>query len=86
VIDNVVWTDYWLSIAGAGCGLTRVGAGEEQARKVIAGEASEAEDTRQDRKAFVEAKQVAVVGHPSNEENPKISKFILEGLVSLVIK
>jgi hypothetical protein len=29
-----------LSIAGAGCGLTCVGAGEEQARKVIAGETS----------------------------------------------
>jgi hypothetical protein len=40
VIDNVVWTDYLLSIAGAGCSLTRVGAGEEQALKVIAGEAS----------------------------------------------
>jgi hypothetical protein len=40
VIDNVVWTNSWLSIAGAGCGLTRVGAGEEQARKVVAGEAS----------------------------------------------
>jgi hypothetical protein len=40
VIDNVVWTKSWLSIAGAGCGLTGVGAGEEQARKVIAGEAS----------------------------------------------
>jgi hypothetical protein len=38
VIDNIVWTDSWLS-AGAGCGLTRVGAGEEQARKVVAGEA-----------------------------------------------
>jgi hypothetical protein len=38
VIDNVVWTDSWLSIAGAGCGFTRVGAGEEQARKVVAGE------------------------------------------------
>jgi hypothetical protein len=25
---------------GAGCGLTRVGAGEEQERKVVAGEAS----------------------------------------------
>jgi hypothetical protein len=24
VIDNVVWTDSWLSIAGAGCGLTDV--------------------------------------------------------------
>jgi hypothetical protein len=40
VIDNVVWTDSWLSIAGAGCGLTAVGAGEEQARKVVASEAS----------------------------------------------
>jgi hypothetical protein len=40
VIDNVVWTDSWLSIAGAGCGLTRVGVGEEQVRKVVAGEAS----------------------------------------------
>jgi hypothetical protein len=39
VIDNVVWTDSWLSIAGAGCDLTGVGVGE-QARKVIAGEAS----------------------------------------------
>jgi hypothetical protein len=37
---NVVWTDSWLSIAGASCGLTGVGAGEEQVRKVIAGEAS----------------------------------------------
>jgi hypothetical protein len=40
VIDNIVWTDSWLSIAGEGCCLTSVGAGEEQARKVIAGEAS----------------------------------------------
>jgi hypothetical protein len=40
VIDNIVWTDSWLSIVGAGCGLTGVGASEEQARKVIAGEAS----------------------------------------------
>jgi hypothetical protein len=38
VIDNVAWTDSWLSIAGAGCGLTGVGAGE--ARTVVAGEAS----------------------------------------------
>jgi hypothetical protein len=30
VIDNVVWTDSWLSIAGAGCGLTGVGAGENK--------------------------------------------------------
>jgi hypothetical protein len=35
-----VCTDSWLSITGADCGLTSVGAGEEQARKVIAGEAS----------------------------------------------
>jgi hypothetical protein len=35
-----VWNDSWLSSVGEGCGLTGVGAGEEQARKVIAGEAS----------------------------------------------
>jgi hypothetical protein len=40
-----VWTDSWLTIAGAGCGLTRVGADEEQERKVIAGEASSCEKT-----------------------------------------
>jgi hypothetical protein len=40
VIDNVVWTDSWLSIAGASCSLTGVGAGEEQAWKVVVGEAS----------------------------------------------
>jgi hypothetical protein len=40
VIDNVVSTDSWLSIAGVGCGLTGVGAGEEQERKVVDGEAS----------------------------------------------
>jgi hypothetical protein len=45
-----------------------------------------AEDTCRDHKACVEAKQVAVAGHPSDEENPKTSKFALEGLVSQVIK
>jgi hypothetical protein len=40
VIDNVMWTDSWLSIAGAGCDLAGVSAGEEQVRKVVAGEAS----------------------------------------------
>jgi hypothetical protein len=45
----------------------------------------EAEDTRRDRKTCVEAKQVAVAGHPSDEENLKTSIFALEGLVSLVI-
>jgi hypothetical protein len=34
--DNAVWTDSWPSIAGAGCGLICVGAGEEWARKVYA--------------------------------------------------
>jgi hypothetical protein len=41
VIDNVVLTDSWPSIAGAGCGLICVGAGEERARKVLACVASE---------------------------------------------
>jgi hypothetical protein len=45
VIDNVVWTDSWLSIAGAGCSLTGV-ADEEQAGKVIAGEASRCEEDK----------------------------------------
>jgi hypothetical protein len=40
VIDNVVWNDSWLSITGAGCDLTCFGAGEEQARKADAREAS----------------------------------------------
>jgi hypothetical protein len=46
----------------------------------------EAEGTRRDRKACVEAKQVAVAGHPSDGENLKTSKTTLEGLVSLVVK
>jgi hypothetical protein len=40
VIDNVVWTNSWISIAGASCSLTGVGVGDEQTRKVVAGEAS----------------------------------------------
>jgi hypothetical protein len=43
VIDNVVWTDSWLSILGAGCVLISAGAGEEQARKFDVGEASKCE-------------------------------------------
>jgi hypothetical protein len=35
-----MWTDSWLSIVGAGYGLIGAGAGEEQARKVDASEAS----------------------------------------------
>jgi hypothetical protein len=46
----------------------------------------EAEDTRRDRKACVEAKQVAVAGHPSDGESLNTSKTALEGLVSLVIR
>jgi hypothetical protein len=46
----------------------------------------EAEDTRRDRKACLEAKQVAVAGHPSDGESLKTSKTTLEGLVSLVIR
>jgi hypothetical protein len=45
----------------------------------------EAEDTRRDCKACVEAKLVAVVGHPSDGESLKTSKTSLEGLVSLVV-
>jgi hypothetical protein len=41
-----VRTDSWLSIAGAGCGSTGVGACEEQARKVVAGEASKCEEDK----------------------------------------
>jgi hypothetical protein len=46
VIDNVVWTDSWINIAGVGCCLTGVGAGEEQARKVVASEASRCGDDK----------------------------------------
>jgi hypothetical protein len=46
----------------------------------------EAEDTHRDHKACIEAKQVAVAGHPSNGENMKTSKTALEGLVYLVVK
>jgi hypothetical protein len=45
VIDNVVWTDSWLSIA-AGCSLTGVGAGEEEVLKVVTGEASRCEEDK----------------------------------------
>jgi hypothetical protein len=46
----------------------------------------EAEDTRRDRMACVEATRSAVAGHPSGGENLKTSKTALEGLVSLVIE
>jgi hypothetical protein len=44
----------------------------------------EAEDTRRDRKACVEAKHVAVDGHPSDEAMTKISDFSLDGHVFLI--
>jgi hypothetical protein len=44
----------------------------------------EAEDTCRDRKACVEAKQVAVAGHPSDGAMTKTSDFTLEGHVSLI--
>jgi hypothetical protein len=46
----------------------------------------EAEDMRRDRKACVEAKQVAVTEYPSDGESMKTSKTDLEGLLSLLIK
>jgi hypothetical protein len=46
----------------------------------------EAEDTRRDCKACVEAKLVAVAGHPSDGESFKSSKTSLEELVSLVVR
>jgi hypothetical protein len=44
----------------------------------------EAEERCRDRKACVEAKQVAVAGHPSDGVMTKISDFTLEGHVSLI--
>jgi hypothetical protein len=46
----------------------------------------EAVDTHQDRKACIEAKKVAVAGHPSDGESFKSSKTTLEGLVSVVVR
>jgi hypothetical protein len=46
----------------------------------------EAKDMCRDRKACVEAKQVAVAGHPSDGESFKSSKTVLEGPVSLVVR
>jgi hypothetical protein len=46
----------------------------------------EAVDTRRDRKACIEAKQVAVAGHPFDGESFKSSKTALERLVSLVVR
>jgi hypothetical protein len=45
-----------------------------------------AKDTRLDRKACVEAKQVAVAGHSSDGESFKSSKTALEGLAYLLVR
>jgi hypothetical protein len=42
----------------------------------------EAEDTHRDRKACIEAKQVAVAGHPSDGVTNTISQSALGGCVS----
>jgi hypothetical protein len=44
------------------------------------------EDTRRDRKACVEAKQVEVARHPSDGESFKSSKTAPKGLVSVVVR
>jgi hypothetical protein len=69
-------------------GLTGLTGGEHRSDRCATTQSKifEAEDTRRDRKACVEAKQVAVVGHPSDGESFKSSKTALEGLVSLVIR
>jgi hypothetical protein len=46
----------------------------------------EAEDTRRDRKACVEATRGAIAGHPSDGAMKTNSQSALGGLVSLVIK
>jgi hypothetical protein len=46
----------------------------------------EAEDTRRDRMACVEATQGVVAGHPSDGEDMTTSISALEGLVCLVIR
>jgi hypothetical protein len=71
VIDNVVWTDSWLSIVGAVCGLTRVGAGEEQVRKVVVSEASSVEKTSRLRSRDPVASGVKCGPHASNNSEMK---------------
>jgi hypothetical protein len=46
----------------------------------------EADDTRRDHMACIEATQGAVAGHPSDGEDMKTSESAHEGLVSLVIR
>jgi hypothetical protein len=77
-IDNFVCTDSWLSIAGAGCGLTGVGACEEQARKVIASEASNVEKTSRLRSRDPVANGVKCVPHGG--KNGKVKSWMVSWL------
>jgi hypothetical protein len=69
-------------------GLTGLTGEEHQSDRCVTMQSGdfEAEDTRRDHMACVEAKQGAVVGHPFDGENLKTFKTALEGLVSLVVK
>jgi hypothetical protein len=66
-----------------GTGLTGEEHRSDRCAKTQSGD-FEAEDTRQDHKSCVKAKQVAVAGHPSDGAMTKISDFALEGHVSLI--
>jgi hypothetical protein len=72
-----VWTNSWLSIAGAGCGLTRVGAGEEQVRKVVVGEASSVEKTSRLRSRDSVANGVKCGPHGSKNSKMKSVDYFL---------
>jgi hypothetical protein len=79
VIDNVVWTDSWLSIAAASCGLTCVGAGEEQARKVVAGRPPSVEKTSRLRSRDPVASGVECGPHGGNNSKMKsVGGFLVE--------
>jgi hypothetical protein len=76
-------SDRW--VWPVGTGLTDVEHRSDRCATTRSGD-FEAEDTRRDRMACVEATQGAVAGHPSDGEDMKTSKSALEGLVSLVIR
>jgi hypothetical protein len=79
VIDNVVWTDSWSSIAGAGCGLICVGAGEERVRKVLACVASDSGETSRlgSMDPVAERDQVRVVWWQAKEDEVRYG-FLVE--------
>jgi hypothetical protein len=69
-------------------GLTGLTGGEHRSNRCATTQSGdfEAEDTRRDSMACVEATQGAVAGHPSDGEDMKTSISTLKGLVSLVIR